>query len=288
MSGPLSVVIAAKNAVTTIGDQLDALTKQPWPHGGEVIVADNGSSDGTVDLVERQHAGVPVRVVDAGQQKGAGHARNIGVEHANHALIAFCDADDIVDDSWVAAIARATHDAPAVGGRLEFERVNPAWVVGSRGRLLAAEQLPLFDGIFPVISSCNLGIKRSVFESLNGFDVSYLRGQDAELSLRLFEREITPTFAPDAIVHYRMRGSTREIYRQARGWGAAQVALRERLSTQRSQTVDRRANTRSWLWLGARLPTIASRSGRARWSYVAGTRVGTATATRQAVGRMPA
>lgn len=287
VSAPISVVIAAKDAEATIVEQLRALTNQAWPHGGEIIVADNGSNDATAEIAERLRSDVPVRVVDAGQLKGAGHARNVGVEHAKHGLIAFCDADDVVHDSWVVAIAEATSRTSAVGGRLDFEQLNPSWVVGSRGRLLASEQLPLFDGVFPVVSSCNLGIERTVFESLNGFNVSFVRAQDAELSLRLHQRGITPSFAPEAIVHYRMRGSAREIYRQARGWGEAQVALRQQLGSPSGRALERRTNARSWLWLGARLPQVTSRAGRARWSYVAGTRVGTASALRHAASCTP-
>lgn len=288
MTTPISVVIAARNAESTIGQQLAALVGQAWPHGGEIIVADNGSTDATAEVAERhnQPENVPVRVIDASDQRGAGHARNVGVALSQYETIGFCDADDVVDHRWVAEIAAATATTPAVGGRLDFELLNAPWIVGSRGRLLASEELPLFDGVFPVLSSCNLGVQRGVFESLGGFDTSYLRGQDAEFSLRLHERAVATGFARDAIVHYRMRSSVQEIYDQAKGWGEAQVGLRAALAETQA-TPNRHSTFRSWMWLVSRVPMLCFPTGRARWAYVAGTRVGTARGHRLDRRRTP-
>lgn len=276
MSSALTVVIAARDAEDTIRDQLVALTAQPWPAGGEIIVADNGSTDSTADIVltesKRITASSPVTIslVDCHEISGAGHARNAGVGASNHPNIAFCDADDIVADDWVSAMSSALDEHVAVGGRLDLERLNPKWVAQSRGASLAADELPTFDGIFPVLSSCNFGIRRSAFVDLGGFDTSYLRGQDAELSLRLYERGIAAHFASDAVVNYRLRTSLRSIFTQALGWGEANHRLRTRLG-RRSRL---RTSIRSWAWLAVHLHHLLDRNRRARWAYVAGIRVG--------------
>jgi glycosyltransferase involved in cell wall biosynthesis len=276
------VVIAAHNAEETLGEQLDALTRQEWPFGGEIIVADNGSTDGTAAVAQTfDHPIIEIRTVDAREHKGAGFARNRGVRAARFDNVAFCDADDVVDGSWVAEMARGLEHSTAVGGRLEFGRLNPDWVVGSRGRLVASDRLPLFDGVFPVLSSCNLGIRRDTFLDLGGFDISYLRGQDAELSLRLHQAATPTTFLPSALVHYRMRSSIRDIFEQARGWGAVQVQLRRSLHGSGDEN-NRRSRIRSWLWLVAHGHLLATRAGRARWAYVAGLRLGVHRARRMA------
>ena len=277
MSSPLSVIIAAKNAEQTLADQLDALVSQPWPNGGEIIVADNGSSDGTVAQANRfDRSTIAVRVVDASSVSGAGHARNRGVDASVHDYVAFCDADDVVHESWVNSLTAALDDTPAIGGKLEFDKLNPGWVVGSRGQLHAVDDLPSFDGIFPVLSSCNLGIRRSVFDEVGGFDESYLRGQDAELSMRLHHAGIPMAFAEDAVVHYRMRSGLRAIYRQALGWGEVQHRLRQALPN--PAATDHKRILRSWAWLGTHPHLLATQAGRARLAYVAGIRVGVARA----------
>lgn len=280
MSSPLSVIIAAKNAEDTLADQLDALTSQSWPNGGEIIVADNGSTDRTAERARAfTNAAIPVTVVDASSVAGAGHARNQGVAKSNHEYVAFCDADDVVHDDWVVALTAALDDAPAIGGRLELERLNPEWIVDSRGELQKTTHLPSFDGIFPVLSSCNLGIRRSTFTTIGGFDESYLRGQDAELSLRLHLAGVPMTFANEAIVHYRMRSSLRSVYRQAHGWGEVQQRLRSQLPN--ATPANKSRVRRSWAWLATHPHLLASQTGRARLAYVAGIRVGTHRATRQ-------
>ena len=96
---PVSVVVAALNAASTIQAQLDALSGQDYPaHLFEVLVCDNGSTDGTREIVQRHAQTDPrFRLVDASARRGSGPARNLGVARSRNNLIAFCDADDIAE-----------------------------------------------------------------------------------------------------------------------------------------------------------------------------------------------
>ncbi|HEU6446740.1 MAG TPA: oligosaccharide flippase family protein, partial [Gaiellaceae bacterium] len=74
----LSVVIPARNAAGTIGDQLESLARPRFHRPWEVVVVDNGSTDGTAD-VARSYAGrVRLRVVNASDRPGIAYARNRG------------------------------------------------------------------------------------------------------------------------------------------------------------------------------------------------------------------
>lgn len=114
----LSVIIPCLNAERTIGEQLAALAAQRWSERWEVIVADNGSTDGTLEVVRRFAGRLPeLRVVDASQRRGSGYARNRGAAVARGEWLAFCDADDVVAPGWVAAMGRrwrAMNLSPAV------------------------------------------------------------------------------------------------------------------------------------------------------------------------------
>src|SRR4051812_42896987 len=104
----LSVIIPCYNAAETIGVQLDALTTQPCAEPFEIIVADNGSTDGTRGVVFRHQAHFPhLRIVDASARRGSACARNVGARMAAGDKLAFCDADDEVAPRWVAAISEA-------------------------------------------------------------------------------------------------------------------------------------------------------------------------------------
>lgn len=277
---PLSVVIASYNAADTLTHQLDALRSQPWPAGGEILVADNRSTDDTAAVVDSlTDSPVGIRRIAVNDRAGAAHARNVGVEHAAHESIAFCDADDIVSPSWVAAMTEALDTHRFVGGPLEYREVNDAWLVGARGRLLQPDEPAMFEGLFPIVSSCNMGIRRSVFRTLGGFDHAFERVEDAELSHRLWASGIHAHHCVDALVHYRMRTTEREIFEQSRSWGRQLPRLR---STAGIRSTDRPIDgLKRWAWLVAGLPRLTNRAGRAHWLHVAGTRVGAIEGRRQ-------
>jgi len=269
----LTVVIASHDAGATLGDQLHALTTQPWPDGGEIVVADNGSVDDTVTVIEEfGTAPVPVRRIAVDDRPGAGHARNRGVAASTTSGVAFCDADDVVGSGWVASMANRLDEHAVVVGPLEFTRLNPPALADLRGRPLAAGELPRFDDTFPIASSCNLGIQRELFLSLGGFDDYYRCAEDAELSLRLWRRGVPLFYDDDALVHYRLRTSGREVFEQSRTWGRVRAPLRSALDQPRRPDPIQQA--KNWLWLVKSLPMILTRPGRMRWLHVAGSRVG--------------
>lgn len=270
----LSVVIAAYNARRWIPEQLEALVRQRWAGSWEVIVADNGSTDGTADLVERLARSEPrISLVDASQQRGAAHARNRGVAAARGRRIAFCDADDVVADGWVAAMGDALERSPFVTGPQEHEHLNPPWLHGVYGNV-SARSLQTFEGIFPFGPTANLGIRRDVFERLGGFDESIADFEDMDLCLRAWLDGVVLEFVPAAVVHYRYRDSLRGLWRQAITYGAARPAIARRLSAAGRGTPARWRGLRNWAWLARQLLRLRTRSGRARWVVVAGGCVG--------------
>ena len=266
-------MIAARDAATTLGEQLDALAVQQADVGVEIIVVDNDSTDGTADAVRNRAERDPrIRLLTATAGRGAGYARNAGVDATDAEWIAFCDADDIVADGWLPAVVTALADHELVTGPLELDRLNPAWVVESRGRSFATAPTR-FLGIFPTASSCNMALHRHRFAEVGGFDESFRFGQDAELSLRLWQAGVRVHFEPRAVVHYRYRPTMRALFGQSRRFGVVQPVLAERLR-RAGQPVPRCAGRRQWGWLARHLPLLRTRPGRARWVFVAGRQIG--------------
>jgi glycosyltransferase involved in cell wall biosynthesis len=102
----ISVVIACLNEVHTLGEQLDALSRQQW-HDWEVIIADNGSTDGTQELARSFADRLNITVLDASDEPGSGYARNEGARAASGDALLFPDADDVVADDWLAHMGQA-------------------------------------------------------------------------------------------------------------------------------------------------------------------------------------
>lgn len=209
--------------------QLAALARQrcsiPW----EVLVCDNGSTDDSVAVARAWADRLPLRVVDASGVLGAGPARNAGVEAARSECIGFCDADDEVGEGWLEALHRALAEHPFVAGRFEAERLNSP-------RALRSRRLDQQTGLqwtspavgLPHAGGGNLGIRRSVFLEVGGFDPSVRYLQDTDLCWRVQRAGYPLVFVPDLVVHVRLRSTLRGMYRQGRNYGASQALLERR------------------------------------------------------------
>jgi glycosyltransferase involved in cell wall biosynthesis len=270
----LTVVIPAHDVAATLPAQLDALASQAWSGAWEVVVVDNRSTD-TTARVAREYAerSARVRVVDAPDRAGLCHARTVGVDAARGAAIAICDGDDIVAEGWVQAMGDALGEYDVVTGPLEVDRLNPRWLAETRGRPSPTEASTWF-GCFPLVSGGNLGFRRAVWERVGGFDDAYLGAEDAEWSLRLAQAGIPVHFAPRAVLHYRYRAEADVLWRQGARYGLNRPRLRRRVAAAGFSPPPWFAGWRSWAWLMAHLPGILTPEGRARWSWVAGVRVG--------------
>jgi glycosyltransferase involved in cell wall biosynthesis len=206
----VSVVIPARNAARTLAEQLRALCEQDYAGAWDVVVADNGSTDGTADVARRWETKLPLHVVDASAMLGAGFARNRGWQSARGDLITFCDADDVAAPSWLSRLVAVAAGVDLAGGRYEFRRLNasrrPPWWDGT--------SLPLGFGFLPFMVGGNFAAWRDVLATLGGFNESYRELQDVELSWRAQCAGFRVRFAPDAVVHCRYRTRFQDVARQ--------------------------------------------------------------------------
>jgi len=279
----ISVIIAAHDAAETLPAQLQALGSQTttdleW----ELIVVDNLSVDDTAAVAESFADQIPgLRVLKATDAAGSGYARNVGAAVATGHALAFCDADDVVACDWVENMAMALSDHPLVAGTIDVGQLNPRWVVRSRGRLNDTE-IPLYEGMFPMATGCNMGIDARLFKELSGFDNDYDRVEDAELSMRSWMVGHPARFAAGAVVHYRLRTDVPSLFRQSRGYGFHRPRLVHRAAEFGAQMPSLISRLGSWGSLLVKTPTLASRAGRASWVWALGLKVGTLEGARRA------
>lgn len=269
----LSVVIAVRNEREHLADQLDALAGQSWDGTWEVVVADNGSTDGTAELVADRAANDPrLRLVAVPDARGAGAVRNAGAAAARGAAIAMCDADDLVGPEWVEAMGDALHAHPCVTGPLEVLRLNPPWLVRTRG-VPPPDRPMTFHGAFALLPAGNFGMRRALWDRLGGFDPALVTHEDADLARRVHTAGIPVAFAPRALVHYRYRSGARILFRQGFRYGRDRPLVVRRCR-EAGTRIPRFAGWKSWVALVARLPSLRSRHGRAGYAWIAGVRLG--------------
>lgn len=209
----VSVIIPALNAQETIGDQLEALSRQTYAGCFEVLIADNGSSDATVDRVLAFKTRLPgLRVIDASQERGAGYARNTAVAHAAGEFLAMCDADDVVSRVWLEELVHhAPHGHILTGPLLPLPENHR----GSRNAMdISYRSLEELYGTFPYAPSGNLGIWADIYHELGGFSQDLRTGEDKDLSWRAQRVGYQVVLVPGAVVQRRERTGFRMLCRQ--------------------------------------------------------------------------
>jgi glycosyltransferase involved in cell wall biosynthesis len=234
----LSVVIAAYNAADALGTQLEALVGQAPGLRWEVVVADNRSTDATAAVARSFADRLDLRVVSAPDKANAAYARNVAVATCDAPWIAFVDADDMVAADWVESMAEALRHHQFVAGRLDAQQLNSPAVVRTR-------PLPQSDGLqwwsvgppIPHAGGGNLGIHRSVYEAVGGFDEDLGGLQDVDFCWRVQLSGVPLHFLPEATLHVRLRSSRRAMWRQGRNYGAAQAEIEHRYATVKAADV---------------------------------------------------
>ncbi len=184
-----------RNASEHVLEQVTALANQSAVGiDFEVIWVDNGSTDGTAELVTKSIRGDQrMQVVSAPEVRSSYFARNRGAALAQADLLLFCDADDVADERWVQSMATALKDMDVVGGSLMLDSDTPAMTAG------------VFFGFLPAAPTANLGFRRDAFAELGGFNAEIPSGDDIAMCWRAQLQGFRFGFAPDAVVLHRRR-----------------------------------------------------------------------------------
>jgi cellulose synthase/poly-beta-1,6-N-acetylglucosamine synthase-like glycosyltransferase len=224
----ISVVIPVRNSRKTVGKCMDSLARLSHP-SYEVIVVDDGSTDGTPEICGA-YAWVRLIRLDKG---GPSRARNAGVEAARGDLIAFTDGDCIVDTQWLNELEKG-FTGPEVAG-VGGDQTSPDDET-ARGKTIQAffKTIGFMTDYIKTERtlgetnhnpSCNVAYRKSVLREVGGFDETLWPGEDLDLDERIRRRGYKLVYNPAAVVgHYRPQ-TYREFARMMWRYGACQWEL---------------------------------------------------------------
>lgn len=225
----VSVVVCVYNGRRTIRQCLDSLLRLNYPNY-EIVVVDDGSTDGTSEILEEFSHRPKVRIIRT-ENRGLSRARNTGMEAARGEIVAYIDSDAYADPEWLSYLARdfQRSDFAAIGG----PNIPP------RGDGLVSDcvasapggpvHVLLSDTEAEHIPGCNMAFRRDRLAEIGGFDAQFrVAGDDVDVCWRIHKRGWRIGFSPSAVVWHHYRSDIRSYWRQQKGYGRAETLLEQK------------------------------------------------------------
>jgi len=225
----ISVVIPTYNNRDVLRKTIDAVLVQEFPPDAyEIVIADDGSTDGTAEMIRGVRAPVAVRYV-AQANAGRSAARNLGARTASGRILLFIDSD-----IWAAPGLLTAHHA---------HYLPHARQLGVQGRSLThpeARVTPFMKAkditpdltirprhnLDPVhIITRNFSMLRDEFQAAGGFDEGFTGygWEDIELALRLQAQGVRFVYEPGALAHHHHVETLEGLQRKLRQAGEGAV-----------------------------------------------------------------
>ncbi len=224
-----SVIVPVYNRKDELDELMHSLTKQ-ISKNFELIVVDDGSLDKCDVIVDKYINELNVKYFFK-QNSGPSLARNFGVEKSQGEYLIFLDSDCIAPEEYIAEIEKELNykDSDAFGGAdrasssfsnkqkaINYSMTSFLTTGGIRGKSKS------IDKFYP--RSFNMGIKRSVFNALNGFsDMRF--GEDVDLSYRIVKNKYNSRLLPLAWVYHKRRTNFKQFFKQVFNSGVARIKL---------------------------------------------------------------
>lgn len=228
----IAVIIAAKDASRTIRKCLDSIFDMDYSDY-EVIVADDGSEDGTLAALEGYKDRVTIIAL-----KGIGPsaARNLAAKRTEAPYIAFTDSDCIVDKNWLGELIKGLESDPAAVSCGGIQRLPSDASAFERKVFLFMKKTGFIsdymkwtkgDNLIEVKHnpSCNVIYKRDIFLKEGGFLESLWPGEDVEFDHRMNIKGYRLILNPRSIVYHYRQKSLKAFLKMMYRYGSVQGIL---------------------------------------------------------------
>ena len=197
MTPLVSCIVPVFNGERYLPEALDSILDQTY-RAREIVIADDGSTDGTAEILRRY--GDRVRVYRQ-PNSGAPAARNLGLSHARGELIAFLDADDLWHREKLARQVASFAADPALD--LSVTHIGSFWIDELRAEAERFAQHPLSQPQPGYVTTTMLA-RRTLFERIGGFNTALTVGDPMEWFIRAAEAGARMEMLPDTMTFRRM------------------------------------------------------------------------------------
>jgi len=212
----VSVILPTHDRRKLVVEAIESVRAQTY-RDFELLVVDDGSTDGTAEMVRQRYESEPrLRLLRQEQNSGVSSARNRGVEQAEGELVGFLDSDDLYLprnlEAQVAALdARPDSHLVVCDARAEGGALNAPTVFAQPHRQPATSLEAMFRGAW-ALPSCML-LRREPATRLR-FDPAYAFGEDTDFLFRFFRAGYTGFENPEVLTVYRPHATADRPARQ--------------------------------------------------------------------------
>ena len=263
----ISVAITVKNGARTIGSLIERVSQQkidvPW----EIVVSVGDSSDQTWKILNELVPQYSNLVVVRSPRVGIPAGRNAAIAASRGQFILTCDADDVVDGTWVMEMFSALQSSDVVAGHVVVRGSDPDQPLTSDGTL---NTFP-YDYL-PYGLTANLGFRRSAYDMVAGFDERMRYGDDVDFCWKIQQHGLKISRSSGLVIKIgRLTG--RQRFSQHLAFGQTDTVL---FRKHRQAGMPRGAllAAKSWGWLVLTATLLPLKRHRYSWLGVAGHRVG--------------
>jgi glycosyltransferase involved in cell wall biosynthesis len=221
----VSVVIPVFNGRRSLPVVLAAIAQECIGRPHEIIVVDDGSTDGSARYLRREAAAGRIRLF-AGPQRGPASAVNLGIGEARYPLIAQIDQDVIVHPGWLTTLLEALEDPEVAAAQGRYATSESAgFLARMMGRDLDQRYARIQSRFVDHVCTGNTIYRASALHRTDLFDEAFGYGADNDLSYRLVDAGYKLAFCKTATSTHLWRETPGAYLRQQYGVGYGRLDL---------------------------------------------------------------
>ncbi len=221
----VSFIIPVHNGARTLEDALEGVYRQADGRPVEIIAIDDGSSDGSLEILQRHAAEGSLELVH-GERRGAAAASNLGIARARHPVVCQVDQDVVLEPGWMRTLLEALGEPGVAAAQGYYQADRSASLLA---RVMAYDLELRYSAIrrrfVDHVCTGNTAYLAEALEQVGPFDETMGYGYDNDMSYRLGAAGYRLAFCKEARSTHRWRDGLWAYLKQQYGVGYGRLDL---------------------------------------------------------------